>query len=569
VTATWNSREELVHQIITLARQKTSNRAIARALGVSRNTVKVVLATQGVRRQQAHSVLADSAPRTRAPRESKLDPFRDRVLQLPEQYPDITAQRIFERLRDEAGFAGSYTAVKSHVRRARPSPKPEPSLTTPEYGPGQMAESDWSPYVITYNDGKRDDIDVFSYVLPHSTRKFYARYTSCDLHALMDGHTRAFARFRGCAHQCKYDSQKPVVLRWEGRQPIYNPRFLAFATHYEFRPAAVRGDPNAKPRVERGFWEFERSFLNGRSFRNRDDFDAQLADWLERIVDQRRRFGTTALERFAEEQPHLLPLPAHPYDTARVAYRLCSIDGFVDWQSNRYAVPYDHVTDLLPVRVTERELFVYAADLRCIARYELAPRGAGLKLDPNGLHPRPGGRPAIEIEQLRDAFEQMGEQALEFFTSLSAGPPRSWSHVTRRLLLLRERYATDDLNAALGHAVRYGALSVEAVERILAARHRPRTLDEYVAEETALRMDASLGESRAGPRDLDEYDRLPVHRVSSAPTARAPGASDKEQTSWPDARPTAEIPEMPEHEAPQAQRTSSSTVCDDTSSSSD
>jgi hypothetical protein len=65
------------------------------------------------------------------------------------------------------------------------------------------------------------------------------------------------------------------VLRWVGRQPIYNLRFLAFATHYEFRPIGVRGDPNAKPRVERGFRERELSFLNGRSFRNREDFDLQ------------------------------------------------------------------------------------------------------------------------------------------------------------------------------------------------------------------------------------------------------------------------------------------------------
>ena len=42
---------------------------------------------------------------------------------------------------------------------------------------------------------------------------------------------------------------------------------------------------------------------------------------LDRTVDHRRRHGTTALERFAEEAPHLVPLPRHPYDTARVLYR--------------------------------------------------------------------------------------------------------------------------------------------------------------------------------------------------------------------------------------------------------
>ncbi len=56
---------------------------------------------------------------------------------------------------------------------------------------------------------------------------------------------------------------------------------------------------------------------------------AQLADWLDRIVDHRVLDKRTALERFAEEREHLVRLRRHPYDTARVVYRVCSIDGFV------------------------------------------------------------------------------------------------------------------------------------------------------------------------------------------------------------------------------------------------
>ena len=70
------------------------------------------------------------------------------------------------------------------------------------------------------------------------------------------------------------------------------------------------------------------------------------------------------LELFAEEAPHLLPLPKHPYDTARVVYRMCSVDGFISWDGNRYAVPYEAIYDLLAVRVTQKEIFIYGADLR-------------------------------------------------------------------------------------------------------------------------------------------------------------------------------------------------------------
>jgi hypothetical protein len=310
---------------------------------------------------------------------------------------------------------------------------------------------------------------------------------------------------------CTYDSQKPVVLRWEGRQPIYNPRFLAFCVHYEFRPRAVLGDPNAKPRSERSFWELERSFLNGRSFRDIDDLRVQLAHWMDHVVDvrPRRAGGGTSLERFAIEQPALVALPTHPYDTARVAYRVCSIDGFVDWEGNRYAVPYDHVTDILPVRVTQKELFIYGADFTCIARHELAPKGAGAKRDPAGFHPPPQWHSRVDLDRVGAAFEGLGAGGAAFFRLMSTGKPRAWGHHARRILVLRDRYDSRDLDAALAHAARFGAVDFHAVERILLARCAPRSLDEYVAEETARRLGQSLCAARTEPRDLTEYDRLP------------------------------------------------------------
>lgn len=556
MTSTWRSRAELAHQVTLLAKQGESRRAIARAVGVSRNTVRTLLAAHAQDRDTEHVAIT---PRpTRAPRAAKVDAWRPRIAELMAKFADITAQRVFEMLRAE-GFDGGYTGVKRHVRAMRPPPKPTPSLTTPDYGPGEMSESDWSPYEIQFTTGKTAVIQALSYVLVSSKRKYFGLYESNDLHALMDGHDRAFARLDGCAHECKYDSQKPVVLRWECNQPIYNPRFLAFSSHYEFRPVAVRrGHPNDKPLVERSFWEVERSFLNGREFRDLDDMRAQLAYWLEHIVDHRKLNKRTALDRFVEERDHLIPLPRHPYDTARVVYRVCGIDGFVAWAGNHYAVPYDHVTDILPLRITQRELLVYAADLRCVARHELAPRGAGLRLDPAGLHPAPQRRSPIDLDQLHIAFDNMGEHATEFFRLMSLGPPRVWSAQARQILLLRERYATDEIDLALGHAAAFGARDHATVERILAARALPRTLDEYVAEDTARRLEQTLGHARTVPRDLTEYDRLPLTSASRSRTQETP--------AWPS---EATRPALSSETADEATTTPSSPGSDDTSNSSD
>jgi hypothetical protein len=72
---------------------------ITRAVGVSRNTVKAVLAAHAGERSAPHSALP--APTATAPRPRKTDAFRGRIAELFVRYPDITARRVFEILRDE------------------------------------------------------------------------------------------------------------------------------------------------------------------------------------------------------------------------------------------------------------------------------------------------------------------------------------------------------------------------------------------------------------------------------------------------------------------------------------
>lgn len=97
--------------------------------------------------------------------------------------------------------------------RHRPPPKATPSLTTPDYGPGETAESDQSQYEVRFSTCKSPIIQALSHMLVSGKRKYFGLYESNDLHPLTDRHGLAFALFGGCARQCKYDSPKPVVLR--------------------------------------------------------------------------------------------------------------------------------------------------------------------------------------------------------------------------------------------------------------------------------------------------------------------------------------------------------------------
>jgi len=508
--------EKRIHDVLELDRQGMKWRAIARALRISRNTVRQIVREHEHARQSPHCALPTSASLRRA---SKLDPFRSQIDELFRLYPDITAQRVFEIL-GARGFDGGYTVVKDLVRRIRPRKAPRASLQTAPREPGDMAECDWSPYAVTFTHAPPVTLQAFGYTLRYSTRKFYSFHEGNGLHPLMDGHVHAFERFGGAARHCKYDSQKPVVLRWEGGQPIYNPRFIDFATHYELSPVACRvRHPNDKPRVERSFYELTLSFFRGRSFRDRTDLALQLTHWMDTIADLRplkRMRRRTRLELFAEEQPLLRALPRHAYDTARVLYKLCDIEGFITWESNRYSLPYEYVTEILPVRITEDELFIYKADLSCIARHRLLARGAQAESIGEGHRPQSAGR-GPDLDQLRRAFADLGDVAAAFLTALEKHQHRSAGYHARRILALREGHDTADLLAALSHALAYGALEHGAIERILLARAVPRRLDEYVAELTASSLRRPIVESsNTEPRDLTEYDALPCR--TSPPT---------------------------------------------------
>lgn len=527
--STSRSPEELLHQVVLLEREGLRGRAIARSLGISRNTVRKLLLIHGTRRKEPSLALSQKQKR---PRPSKLDAHSEEILRLFVAYPEITAQRVFEELRHK-GFDGGYTQVKEWVRRTRPKPPPIASSPVEKTKPGQMAECDWSPYTVDFTTGRSRTVQAFGYALPYSHRKYYRFYFSVDLHALLDGHVHAFAMLGGAATHCKYDNQKPVVLRWEGRQPIYNLRFIDFCTYYEFLPIACRpGHPNDKPTVERSFWELERSFFNGRRFRDEADLALQLEAWRTGVCDLRphKKSKTPRLDLFAEEKPHLRPLPAHSYDTARVVYRICDIEGFIAWDGNRYSLPYEHVTDFLPVRITQSELFVYAADLKLIARHELRSKGDGDDAILPGHHPQPSRR-GPDLDQLRVAYDELDHVAARFLVGLISAQPRSAAYHARQILLLRQRYKTSDLEAALDHAARFGAFDHRAVERILRARAKPRALDEYVAESTAKKLAEVIAESRTEPRSLVEYDAIPTWPFSPKGESQCPNQSPLENAS--------------------------------------
>ena len=117
---------------------------------------------------------------------------------------------------------------------------------------------------------------------------------------------------------------KVVVARYEDGEPIYNTRFLAFATHYGFRPVACRPRrPQTKGKVERPFLYIEKNLLSGREFRSLEHLNEVAAWWLKEVADVRehRQTRRRPIDMHAEEVLHLIPLAVRVLEGLLAAQR--------------------------------------------------------------------------------------------------------------------------------------------------------------------------------------------------------------------------------------------------------
>jgi transposase len=487
------------NEIIRRWRADASIRQIARDLNLARNTVSRVLAEVTAQR--------DGMAAAAARRPSLLDPFDAAIRELLGRYPNLTATRLLEELR-QRGFTGGYTIVRQRLGELRPRATPLPVVRF-ETAPGVQAQMDYAVYDLDFTAEGRRRVSLFSYVLGYSRRQYLRFVESQDFTTTLREHVRAFEHLGGVAATCLYDNQKVVVSGYDGDVPLYNARFLAFATHYGFRPLACKPQrPQTKGKVERPFHYVETNLLNGRTFRTLEHLNEVTVWWLAAVADVRvhRETKQTPLALHQHEQPHLITLPARPYDVAPVVYRTVNAEGFITYRQNAYSVPWRHIGQVLPVRVTETEVLIYGPHVQEIARHPLWPRTATGQRSLQSAH-RPAEDARQRQAQLQERYAELGDTAVRFLEGVLRSQRYGKDHAQRVLALLGT-YARADVLAALERAVRYGAYTHTAVERILAVQAQPKSLLQTLADEGRQPLPPLLEDPLITPRPTTHYQPL-------------------------------------------------------------
>ena len=108
---------------------------------------------------------------------------------------------------------------------------------------------------------------------------------------------------------------------------------------------------------------------------------------------------------------------------------------------------------------------------------------------------------------LQQRFGELGPIAVQFLDGLLAKQIQGKLQA-QQLLALVAQYQRADVLKALERAVRFGAFSLAAMRRILAATAKPKPLLDELAELHKDALDPSLREEPIGPRPTSDYQHL-------------------------------------------------------------
>lgn len=496
-------REHLVYEVERRLARGESQRAISRALGIARDTVKRILVQQEERRARGDSAVERAVGRPRTPRASMLDEYAKDIEAWLALHEDLTAVRLLEMLQTK-GFTGGYTIVRERLKELKAAKAPTvQAFEVVETAPGQQSQFDWSPYEL--EGGLK--VQVWSCTLSWSRGRSFRGEENTRQTTVLNCLEQSFADFRGVPRQGVTDSMPGVVDRWECNRPILNLRFVDFAAYYRLTmDIAPRRCGRYKGKVERPFWYLEINLLNGRRFHSIEEFREALAWWTrERAMKRPHPLTKRPIEEMlAEEQPYLQPLPARPYDTRDVVIRQVDTQGFVRHETNFYRVPDKHIGTLVYLCVGTENLEVFGDSVHRIVEHERLPDGAGLRAKGKWAHVRRG---RYDVELLLSRFAEWGPAAEEYARRLRETKRYAGPELTH-ILGLQVSWSADDIVHALEHAIEYRAFNARTVERILQARFRPRTLAEQIASTTRARIQDVMRDHPVSQRPLSSYQTL-------------------------------------------------------------
>jgi hypothetical protein len=256
--------------------------------------------------------------------------------------------------------------------------------------------------------------------------------------------------------------------------------------------------------VERAIRFVRDSFWAGRTFTTLEECNRQALAWRDEVAHQRRwpdDASRTVAQAFAEEQPRLLPLPLHSFNTDRIVEVQSRKTIYVRFDLNDYSIPPEAVGRPLTLAASDTHVRILdgVAEIACHRRSydrqcviaDPSHEEALLRTKRKALHATRGGRLVVAVPESESLLERA------FAAGQSAG------RQTAQLLRLLDLYGAAALRRAVREALERDTPRASSVAFLLRRHQRSVPLP---AVDLSRHPEAQALDVR--PHDLETYDEL-------------------------------------------------------------
>ena len=362
--------------------EKLSQVAIARRLGLSRNTV-------------AKAVSSDAPPRyERAPvTTSAWAQIESAVRAMLSRYPTMPATVIAERV----GWRGGHSWFGENVARIRPEYAPADPCDRLVHLPGEQVQCDlWLPgRMVPDHAGVVRSFPVLVMVAAYSRFIAAMMIPSKVTGDLLAGMWQLLSQCIGAVPRTLlWDNESGIGQRGRLAQGVAGFCGVLGTRLIQARPC----DPETKGLVERANGYLGTSFLPGRRFVSAHDFNTQLADWLAQVANPRTHATTRMIpaHALAADRQVMATLPPLAPTTGTTVSTRLGRDYYVSLGGNAYSVHPEAIGRMITVTASLDQVVAHCAG-RVVASHQRLWGTAGLASDPEHL-----AAAAIMRENFRD-----------------------------------------------------------------------------------------------------------------------------------------------------------------------
>ena len=374
------------------------------------------------------------------------------------------AKRIYQRLKEEHGYTGSYYPVRRYVASLRQSTRE--TFMRIDHAPGRRMEFDFGQVQVDYPDGRRKT-DVLSGVWTYSNCPFLIALPSQRTESILEGMSRAFAFFACVPREVWWDNPRAVTIEiLRGRDRTLNPAYAALASHYRFDPLfCMPAKGQEKSDVERSVFALERRACTPvPSANDLTDLNRQLLGFC--MAERNRIVAHQTLtigRNFESEKAAAMSLPMHGFDACIQRSGLVDKYQTVMFETNRYSVPHGAAFAKVTLKAyVDRVAIVHKGQV--VSEH---PRGYGRHesfINPlhfvAALERKPAWLdhvPAIRDWKLPQSFERLRNTFKDHF-----GPRTGDRHYIRVLQLLM-RHPTARIDRVIGMLIHRPAVTAELI----------------------------------------------------------------------------------------------------------